>query len=281
MEAKLTQVLVVLLLLLGGVITATAHPGVGIVIDRQGTVFYTDLVHVWQIAPDGHKSIAVRDVHTHELAVDGAGYLVGEDSEYLGGDRYRHRIWRRSPKGRMTDIVPWRDGFWRDYSFVQDRAGVKYLVRCQGTIFCTVQKRTSDGRVSEAAPGSRFGRGLSWLAADPGGGIFVANGRDLHRIDARGRATVVRRELGVSGAPGIMGMWPDSSGNLYVAVFGSRTVERVGRDGRMTTVARSQSPWSPTGVMKAPGGDLWVLEYSATNEVRVRRIGRKGRSTIY
>jgi streptogramin lyase len=277
----LRHVLVALLLLLGGVIPAAAHPGVGIVIDPQGNVFYTDLAHVWRIAPDGRKSIAVRDVHTHELAVDDAGYLVGEDSEYLGGDHYRHRIWRRSPAGQITDVVPWRDGFWRDYSFVRDRAGVVYLVRCEGAAFCTVQKRTPDGRVSDAAQGVRFGRGLSWLAAAPGGGVYVADGRDLRRIDARGRATVVARDMGVRGAAGIMGMWPDARGDVYVAVFGSRTVERVSPDGRAVTVARSQPPWSPTGVVKAQGGDLWVLEYSASNEARVRRVARNGRSTIY
>jgi hypothetical protein len=44
-------------------------------------------VHVWRIAPDGRKSIAVRDVHSHELAIDATGALVGEDSEFLGGER--------------------------------------------------------------------------------------------------------------------------------------------------------------------------------------------------
>jgi streptogramin lyase len=268
-------------LLLGWVVSAVAHPGVGIVIDPQGSVFYTDLAHVWRIAPDGRKSIAVRDVHTHELAIDGLGYLLGEDSEYLGGDRYRHRIWRRSPAGRITDVVGWRDGFWRDYSFVRDRAGVMYLVRCEGVAFCTVQKRTPDGSVSDAAPGVRFGRGLSWLAAAPDGSLYVADGRDLHRIDARGRATAVARDMGVRGAAGIMGMWPDARGNVYVAVFGSRTVERVGPGGQAVIVARSRPPWSPTGVVKSPGGDLWVLEYSVTNEARVRRIARSGRSIIY
>lgn len=258
-----------------------AHPGVGIVVDREGSVFYTDLKNVWRIAPDGRKSVAVPDVHTHELALDESGGLVGEDSEYLGGDRYRHRVWRRSPAGLVTDLVPWRDGFWRDYSFVRGRGGVSYLVRCEEVTFCTVLRRTPDGRVSDAAPGVRFGRGLSWLAAAPGGGFYAASGRDLWRVDARGRAKVLARGLGVEGQAGVMGMWPDARGNVYVAVYGSRTVERVSPLGRVTTVARSRPPWSPTGVVKAADGDLWVLEYSASNEARVRRINRGGRAAIY
>src|SRR5687767_7064624 len=109
---------------------AEAHPGVGIVRDRQGNVFYTDLVHVWRIAPDGRKSIAVRDVHTHELSIDSAGNLFGEDSDYLGGERWRHRVWRRAPDGRVTDVIPWTDGFFREYGFVRDRAGAMYWVSC-------------------------------------------------------------------------------------------------------------------------------------------------------
>jgi hypothetical protein len=50
--------------------TAAAHPGIGIVMDSRGNVFYTDLSHVWKVEPGGAKSIAVRGVHTHELYID-------------------------------------------------------------------------------------------------------------------------------------------------------------------------------------------------------------------
>ena len=46
---------------------ATAHPGVGLVEDSRGNVYYTDLVHVWKISPDGRKTIAVRNAHTQRL----------------------------------------------------------------------------------------------------------------------------------------------------------------------------------------------------------------------
>ena len=70
-------------------------------------------------------------------------------------------------------------------------------------------------------------------------------------------------------------------GNVYVAVWGSRSVVRVAPDGRVTTVVRTAAPWAPSGVTVAPNGDLWLLEYSTTNEARVRRVRRDGRSTIY
>src|SRR5688572_23144493 len=74
--------------------TMLAHPGVGIVMDSRGNVFYTDLSHVWKIAPDGAKTIAVRGVHTHELALDSADNLFGEHLWYEGDATrpWAHRV---------------------------------------------------------------------------------------------------------------------------------------------------------------------------------------------
>lgn len=263
-------------LLLAAARPASAHPGVGIVMDPRGNVFYTDLLHVWMITPGGRKSIAVRDVHTHELAVDGAGNLYGEDNRYQGGDRYRHRIWRRAPDGRITDIIPWRDGFWPDYGFVRDRAGAMYWVRCPERA-CTIRRRTPDGRTTAFAPGARFTHPINWMAAAPGGSLYVVDGADLRRVAPDGRITTVARALGEN----VFGIWPDGRGSVYVAVYGARAVKRVAADGRVTIAARTPAPWGPSGVTVAPNGDLWILEYSASNEARVRRVTANGRVTVF
>jgi hypothetical protein len=57
---------------------AIAHPGWGIVVDRAGNVFFTDLKQVWRIGTDGTKTVVVPNVHTHELFLDSAGTLHGE-----------------------------------------------------------------------------------------------------------------------------------------------------------------------------------------------------------
>lgn len=264
------------LLLLAAAVPARAHPPVGIVMDRQGNVFYSDLEHVWRIAPDGRKSIAVRDVHTHELAIDSAGNLFGEDGEYLGGDRWRHRVWRRGPDGRITDVIPWRDGFWYEYGFVRDRAGAMYWVHCPERP-CTIRKRGADGRVTTVAPRVRWGTRINWLAAAPDGSLIVVDGTDLRRIDRAGRLSTLARNVGEM----MMGLWVDARNNVYVAVLRARAVMRVAPDGRVATVARSPEPWGPSGVMIAPNGDLWLLETSTSNAVRVRRIARDGRVTVF
>jgi hypothetical protein len=80
---------------------AMAHPGVGIVEDSAGNVFYTDLAQVWRIAPDGTKTVAVPKVHTHELAIDADNTLYGEHLWYNGetANTWGHRVWKRAPDG--------------------------------------------------------------------------------------------------------------------------------------------------------------------------------------
>ena len=255
---------------------ARAHPGVGIVRDRQGNVYYTDLSHVWRIAPDGRKAIVVRDVHTHELALDSAGVLFGEDSEYLGGDRYRHRVWRRLPNGRVDDVIPWRDGFWREYGFVRDAAGTSYWVNCPERV-CTIRRRTADGRVQSLTARPPFVDQIQRLAAAPAGALYVLDGDALKRISSTGEVRTVSERLG--GAP--MGMWSADSGDVYVAVYHRRAVLRVTPAGRQTVVARTPVSWGPSGVLRAANGDLWILEYSTTNAARVRRVSPSGRVRVF
>lgn len=270
----------VCLFLFASAAPARAHPPVGIVMDRQGNVFYSDLTHVWRIAPDGRRSIAVRDVHTHELALDEAGNLYGEDNRYQGGDRYRHRIWRRTPDGRVSDVIPWREGFWPDYGFVRDRAGAIYWVQCPERV-CVIRRRDPGGRTTVVAPGARLGPNVNWLAAASDGSLWLVDGHDLRRITPAGRLETVARGLSAEGQPGPMGMWPDAEGGVFVAVPARRAVVRVRADGRVGTVARTPAPWAPSGVTTAPDGGLWILEYSPENEIRVRHVARDGRARVF
>jgi len=272
---------------------ARAHPGVGLVRDRAGNVFYTDLVHVWRITPDGRKAIVVRDVHTHELAMDERGNLYGEDNRYLGSgegdDRYRHRIWRRSPDGRVTDVIPWSAGFWSNYGFVRDPTGATYWTHCPAQR-CSIRRRAPvpEGAALRSVPVTtvarpgQFTSRINWIAAsatEPGV-LFVVDGLAVRRLDPSGRVTTIVAGLGAHA----MGLWPTADGaHLYAAVYGARAIVRVRlRDGQTTTVARSPAPWGPSGVLVAPDGHLWVLEYSsATNAARVRRIAPNGTSRVF
>jgi hypothetical protein len=109
---------------------AAAHPGVGIVRDAQGNLYYTDLEQVWKREPSGRLRVVVAHVHTHELYLDAQGNLFGEHAWYEGEatNRWGYYVWRLTPQGRLTKIIPNTPGFLSNYSFVRDQAGAMYWV---------------------------------------------------------------------------------------------------------------------------------------------------------
>jgi hypothetical protein len=268
-------------LLLATAPSASAHPGWGLVRDdARGLVYYTDLVRVWKIDREGRRSVAVPDVHTHELMLDEAGNLYGEDLEGVGGGGWRNRIWRLSPDGRLEDVIPWRSGYRDDYGFVKDGDGALYWASCVDMQrACVVKRRAPDGTVSVAGGGAEFARPLNFLAPEPGGRVLLADGRDVKRITAADVA-VVAAAVGKTGDRfAIMGMYAAADRSVYAAAFEDRIIVRVAPDGTRQELARSDGAWQPTGVLRAPDG-LWVLEADRAR-TRLRWIGDDRRTRVY
>ena len=275
----LHRLLVPIVVALAATTPLSAHPGVGIVIDVRGNVYYTDLKQVWRITPDGTKSVVVPHVHTHELCLDAEGNLYGEHLWYEGErtDKWGHRVWRLSPDGTLVDVVPAREGFHAEFSFVRDREWNEYWIdHSPGMVF---RQRSPDGTVTTLAESS-VGLRVGWMTCTSEGDVLFSDGSDL-RVASRqkGIRTLARnlkeRRFGqfqVGDHHALMGVWSDSARNAYVAVYSGRMVKRVSPEGNVDVVARSCWPWSPTGGLVAPDGSLWLLESSFTNAVRVRRV---------
>lgn len=240
--------------------SASAHPSAGLVIAPNGDVFYSDLERVWRVTPNGQKSVAIPNVHAHELALED-GALLGEDNHWLGGDRYRHRIFRRAPDGGVTDVVPWTNGFWQRYGLTRDAAGARYWIECTPARRCTIRKRDRAGRVSNVVTSGP----LNWILAARAGEVYYVDGTELRR------ATGTKVERVAAIGPQLMGLARDAAGNVYVAAYANREVVRVAPNGTKRVIARSTAPWAPSGVAVSSRGEVWVLEWSATNQARVRR----------
>ncbi len=269
----------VLCLLAGG--AAFAHPGIGIVRDAQGNVFYTDLAQVWRIDPAGRKSVAVPNVHTHELALDAGGSLYGEHLWYAGEktDKWGHRVWRRSPDGRVTDVIPAREGFLHDYSFVRDRSGDMVWVERQPKV--VFRKTTAAGKTIDLAACGDC-RDVRWLALGGDGMLYFTDAGDVRALGPEGKVRTLAKELQPpKEGQLLMGIWTDARRGVYVADYGHRAVQRIEPGGKVTLVARSRFPWAPSGGLMTADGTLWLLETSVTNTVRVRRIAPGGKETVY
>jgi hypothetical protein len=282
---------VALAVLPSGAAPLFAHPGVGIVMDARGNVYYTDLARVWKIGSDGRKSVVVPNVHTHELALDSKGNLYGEHLWYEGEatDQWGYRVWRRAPDGTIEDVVPARRGFRTHYSFVRDAAGNMYSAAPVDTSAASgpadFRRRAPDGTVKTIGRCTNC-RSVRWMAAAGDGTVYFTDSGDLRELSSSGRFRTLARNLaaGAGGAPPgqewrlVMGLWTDPARNVYVAVYGRREVKRVSPRGGVEVVARSRFPWAPTGGLIAPDGDLWLLESTFANAVRVRRIESFGKA---
>jgi len=268
-----------ILLFLAVSLPALGHPAVGIVIDSRGNVFYSDLAQIWMIDRAGHRSVAVPNVHSHELAIDAQDNLYGEHLWYNGEklDTWGSRVWRRSPDGKIADVVPSHAGFNDDYSFVRDAAGNMYFaVREKGEI----RKRTPRGEISTMARG-RF-RDIRWMTVSSSGTVYLVDSMDVVEVRPNGAIRTVAKNLSAppwihtagSERHRVMGIWVGRDGNIYVADHAGSMVKRVTLQGRISVVLRSPWPWSPTGGTFDRDGNLWILEDTPFNRVRARRIGK-------
>jgi hypothetical protein len=92
-----------LLVMLAPGAAAQAHPGVGIVADSRGNVFFTDLKQVWKITPNGKQTVAVPSVHSHKLCLDPSGNLYGEHYWYdAKAEKWVRRVWCLRRAGSVT-----------------------------------------------------------------------------------------------------------------------------------------------------------------------------------
>lgn len=257
-------------------LSAVAHPGIGIVQDSRGNLYYTDLENVWKVTPSGQKQLAVRNVHTHELFIDRQDNLYGEHSWYEGEatNKWGHYVWRLTSAGQLTKVIPNTEGFLTNYSFVRDQAGSMYWVE-HGTP-CRFMKKQPNGSIRQLATG--VFSDVRWQYATADGQLYFVNDDDLHQLSPDGTFTLIKSNLDETLVPSsghnhnLRGIWSDKRGCIYIAVSNKDKVQKISPDGQMTTVATSPSPWSPSGGLIAANGVLWLLEYNTRNEARIRAV---------
>lgn len=266
---------------------AQAHPGIGIVRDSRGNIFYTDLAQVWRLAPDGAKSVVVTNVHAHELCVDAADNLYGEHLWYEGDDtkKWKHCVWRRSPDGRIEKIVPPTEGFLTHYSFVRDAAGNMYWVDRIPKEGPAIRKRSPDGAITTILQSTSF-HDIGFMTSSPGGTLYLIDRSDLIQIEPDGRRRVLAERvsgdrLKVNQRHKVQGLCAIDTGEVWVAVSERREVKKISPEGQVTVVARSPEPFRPNGVLATPDGHLWILEDSLPNRARIRHIAPDGSEQQY
>jgi hypothetical protein len=270
--------------------TAQAHPSWGIVVARDGTLFFSDLEAIWKF--DHGKLTKVREGvhgrHIHDLTLDHEGNLLGRDD----------RLWRMTP-----------DGHWK-YLSSPDSRGAAIRMDHVGNLYSVEQNNNTKSRtvllkgtpagdlsvLAGGAYGHRDGKGtnarfsnivaMSW---GPDGALYLTDGGTIRRVTLDAKVRTVASGLGRAQSPNflwesVMGLAVRGDGTIYVADFGNRRIMKISAGGNVSIFAEEQPPWSPTGVAIAEQGDIYTLEFAFVppriwSGPRVRRIRPDGTAT--
>lgn len=283
-----------------------AHPASGVVVDRAGRVYFSDLETVWRLDARGALRVfrpGVRGRHVHELTVDDGGNVYGADLTYEpGAQRWVTAVWRRTRAGVETYLVAPTERPPRGAGVVRDAQGNAYAVEQDNHTKreTLLLKRTPGGEVSVLAGGAyghadgkgasaRFGSVVA-LALGRDGTLYLTDGAAVRRVwpdgtvRTIGRAADVKHEgdarTGADHHSGFYGLTADADGRVFVADHGRRRVLRFAPGGAGASVLRSEPPWSPTGVAVDKDGLLYVLEVGPASPAgvgtRVRRLAPDG-----
>jgi hypothetical protein len=266
---------------------AVAHPPYGLVSDKAGNVYFSDLETVWRISTDGRLSVfrpRVPETHVHALAVAPDGAITGYQNNYdPATKRFFSGLWHRTTNGIERAIVPmvekpplgmgvWQDNAGNHYTSQwlsrTDRRMVLLRRRANGRAEVLFDESGGAARRPQASVQSVGG-----MAFNTDGSLFFANGGVLRRLAPDGTVTKMydggaRSNLrGVAAAPGA---------RLLVADMGAKTVLAFGHDRTVSTLYRETAAWSPTAVALV-GARLLVLEansdpYEYEDRVRVIEV---------
>lgn len=302
-----TATLLFILLLLNA--HAAAHPPWGIAVDAQGRVYFSALEAVWKIDAEGRLTLfraGLSGRHTHELTLDEAGNLYGEDLTYKPAtERWISALWKMTPAGDFsyllapTDNPPkglsmWRDARGNTYSVQRDTPAEEPLL----------VRRSPDGNLhalsgSSAALEKRrqtllYNLGGAAFGAD--GAFYFTDGRSVRKLGADGAVTFLTRGVAAATAVAgssretskgdshahLLGLSVDARGQIYAADLAGRRLLKITPDGQASTVLQSGEEWMPTGVAHRDG-NLYVLEFRSAHGAlvpRVRRLSADGKVSV-
>lgn len=265
-----------------------AHPGSGIVVDKNGQVYFTDTGKgVWKIDANS-KLIFMPAPEFHWMTVDTLGLFANSQKSF---GNYFEKVTEHSIKPAliMCSDFPLVIGKDENIYYAYTRHGSAKIIR-----------RTPDGSESVIANHKCF-EFINGIASGPDGTLYIteasnANTNTVRKVTLNGTVSIIatytvksyRNAPLETSASYCRGLFVDSTGIIYVAATGSRSVLKITPQGNVSTILQTTNPWTPTGVAIFHG-EVYVLEWhDVTHEnlevrsawiPRVRKIDRNGKVT--
>lgn len=269
-------------------IKSFAHPGSGIVVDEMGNVFFTDTGKgVWKIDRQG-KLIYMPASKFHWMTMDTTGYFATSEKSF---GQYFERVTGQNSKPTLIMCS--------DFPLVANKDGNIYYANTQHNK-AKIIRRTPGGKESTFASDKVF-EFVNGITASPDGSIYITEASNpdantIRKITMDGKMSIIatfvgkmHKDLPLETVPSYCrGLVVDSTGTIYVAATGSRSVLKVTPSGDVKTILQESGPWTPTGVAVSKG-EIYVLEWHdveakdlevrAAYIPRVRKIGLDAKIT--
>jgi len=263
------------------------HPGSGIVVDREGNVYFTH-------SGRGVGRIDSRGALTYIHESRGGHWMCLDSKNSFSSATPRH--FERIALPGLEQALIFADG------------GSPVSVLADGNLYYAsnddkltpgglqVTRMSPKGQISVFPPeGKKVTErlGITGLASGPGGALYLASPSSVLKLEMDGTFTTVIPHIELkdcdvdhpdnnpdSPLPSLRGLAVDEAGTVFAAGTGCRAVVKITPEGKVETVLKSERPWSPTGVA-LHGGDVYVLEYTNANGSssegwfpRVRKLSR-------
>jgi hypothetical protein len=266
---------------------ASAHPATGIVVDRSGNVYFSDLETVWKLDARGKKTVfraGVSGRHVHELSIDEEGNIYGADLSYNPTRKtWPSSIWRMTPDGKFTYLLAPTENPPRGISIWRDRTGNTYFIDQNNhtKTQTLLLRRDEDGKVTTLA-GSAYGHkdgigaaaqfgSIGGMTLGPDGSLYLTDNTTVRRVSMEGAVATLAKNLnfrtredkptlfgGTEGS--LAGLTVGPNGDVYVADSGNRRLLKITSDGKVEVVYRVEPPFFPNGVFATASGDVYVME---------------------